>query len=64
MLDTNERGEGEVCMWGRNVMMGYLNRKDETLATFDDEEYFCSGDLAIMDENGFLSITGMHSRTI
>ena len=33
LADRNENGEGEFCMRGRGVMMGYLNCEDKTLAS-------------------------------
>ena len=48
----------EICMWGRNIMMGYLNREDKTTEDVDEEGWFHSGDLGVQDEEGFLQITG------
>ena len=45
-------------MWGRNIMMGYLNREDKTMEDVDEEGWFHSGDLGVQDEEGFLKITG------
>jgi len=54
-----EGGEhGEICLRGRNVMMGYLNKPDKTAETFDGERYLRSGDLGKFNENQQLSITG------
>ena len=38
-------GHGEICMRGRNIMMGYLNKPEKTAETFDSERYLRSGDL-------------------
>ncbi|KAG9281005.1 long-chain-fatty-acid--CoA ligase ACSBG1 isoform X2 [Astyanax mexicanus] len=51
-------GSGEVCLWGRNIFMGYLNMKDKTVEAFDEDGWLCSGDLGKLDEDGFLFITG------
>jgi acyl-CoA synthetase (AMP-forming)/AMP-acid ligase II len=48
--------EGEICARGPMVMSGYV---DATLDdAFDEEGYFHTGDLGILDEDGFLRITG------
>ena len=51
-------GNGEVAMYGRNIMMGYLNREDKTAEDIDSEGYMCSGDLGSMNKEGYLYITG------
>ena len=38
-----EKGQGEICLRGRNIMMGYLNKPDKTAETFDEERYLRSG---------------------
>ena len=47
--------KGEICIRGPNIMMGYLNRPDETRSVFWDE-WFRSGDIGVIDENGYLFI--------
>jgi long-subunit acyl-CoA synthetase (AMP-forming) len=37
--------EGEVCMRGRNVCMGYLNNPEACALAFDEEGFLHSGDL-------------------
>ena len=64
LADPDEKGEGEVCMWGRHVMMGYLNRPDKTSEDVDEEGWMHSGDLGSMDSSGFLSITGRKKELI
>jgi len=46
---------GEICIRGRNVMKGYLNRPEETRAAFWDN-WFRSGDIGRIDSNGYLFI--------
>ncbi|WP_291322460.1 AMP-binding protein [Desulfonatronospira sp.] len=50
--------QGEVCCRGYNVMRGYYNMPEETSRTIDPEGWLHSGDLGVMDEEGYLSITG------
>lgn len=51
-------GEGEVCMGGRHVFMGYLNAPEKTAEAKDENGWLHSGDLGKIDSNGILSITG------
>ncbi|MDK2920693.1 MAG: fatty-acyl-CoA synthase [Desulfonauticus sp.] len=50
--------QGEVCCRGYNVMKGYYNMPEATRAAIDEEGWLHSGDLGVMDEEGYLSITG------
>jgi len=47
---------GEICVKGPQVMVGYLNKPEETLAVFDNEGYLHTGDVAVQDEDGYLTI--------
>ncbi|MEX0876617.1 MAG: AMP-binding protein [Phycisphaerales bacterium] len=50
--------DGELRLRGPNIMRGYLGLKEETEAVFDNEGFFRTGDMARIDEQGFLTITG------
>lgn len=51
------RGErGEMCIKGPNVMKGYLNKPDATAASMTADGYFRTGDVAWMDDDGFVFI--------
>lgn len=53
------RGEvGEILCRGYNVMKGYYNMPDDTAKAISPEGWLHSGDLGIMDENGYLRVTG------
>lgn len=58
IADPNENGEGEICVKGPNVMMGYYKNPEATAAAFDEEGYFKTGDYGKLDEEGWIYITG------
>lgn len=64
-LATNEPvepgSEGMLLVKGPNVMQGYLGRDDLTAAVMRDG-WYVTGDLGLIDEDGFLKVTGRLSR--
>lgn len=56
--------EGEICCRGYNVMKGYYNMPEETAKAIDKDGWLHSGDLGVLDENRYLSITGRHKDMI
>ncbi len=59
---TNEevdRGvQGELCTKGYHVMKGYYKNPEATANAIDNDGWLHTGDLAVMDENGYCKITG------
>jgi long-chain acyl-CoA synthetase len=54
---TCDVGEiGEIVLRGPNVMRGYWNRPEETAAAFTPDGFYRSGDLAWIDDGGYLFI--------
>ena len=54
-----ERGkQGELCCRGYNAMKGYYNNPEATAKCIDKNRWLHSGDLGVMDENGYVTITG------
>jgi long-chain acyl-CoA synthetase len=47
---------GEIAIRGPQVMAGYWNRPDETAKVMTPEGYFKTGDVGIMDDNGYVKI--------
>uniref|UniRef100_T1JBV8 long-chain-fatty-acid--CoA ligase n=1 Tax=Strigamia maritima TaxID=126957 RepID=T1JBV8_STRMM len=66
ILNPDENGNGEaifeisipILIRGRNVFMGYLKLEEQTKETIDDERWLHSGDLGMIDNDGYLYITG------
>jgi acyl-[acyl-carrier-protein]-phospholipid O-acyltransferase/long-chain-fatty-acid--[acyl-carrier-protein] ligase len=53
--------EGLLWIGGPNVMQGYLDRPDLTAKVIKDG-WYCTGDVAVIDREGFITITGRESR--
>ncbi|MBW2185623.1 MAG: AMP-binding protein [Deltaproteobacteria bacterium] len=50
--------QGELCCRGYLVMKGYYNLPEATALAVDSDQWLHTGDLAVMDENGYCKITG------
>ena len=61
-VNTNEvlkaNAIGELRMKGIGVTAGYYNKPEETAAAFDAEGWFRTGDLAVLDEQGYITLKG------
>ena len=50
--------QGELCTRGYHVMKGYYKNSEDTAAVIDEDGFLHTGDLAVMDEEGYCRITG------
>ncbi|MFZ7126013.1 MAG: AMP-binding protein [Desulfobacterales bacterium] len=56
--------QGEVCCRGYSIMKGYYNMPEATAGAIDAQGWLHTGDLGVLDESGYLSITGRHKDMI
>jgi fatty-acyl-CoA synthase len=49
---------GELCTRGYSVMLGYWNDAENTATAIDSARYMHTGDIAVMDRDGYLNISG------
>lgn len=64
IVDVNEEGIGEICLYGDNVMLGYYEMPEETAKVIDEEGWFHTGDMGYIDEKGYAYITGRKKNVI
>jgi fatty-acyl-CoA synthase len=56
---TLPRGEpGELCTRGYSVMLGYWDMPERTIEAIDEARWMHTGDLAVMDVDGYVAIVG------
>merc|ERR1719401_1252887 len=50
--------EGEIVLYGRNMMLGYLNKEEKTAEAFTPNGWLKTGDRGRVDKDGFVFLTG------
>ena len=63
-LHGPEEAVGEIAVRGVGVMLGYARMPGETARSFTPEGYFLTGDLGIIDDEGYLRIVGRRKEAI
>ena len=58
ILNPNEEGIGEIVTRGENTMTGYYKNAQATKEAFTEDGWLRTGDLGMLDEDGFLFIKG------
>src|SRR4030095_1037812 len=56
-VDIRIAEDGEIEVRGPNIMRGYYNKPEETSKVFTSDGWFKTGDVGMLDEDGFLRIT-------
>lgn len=56
--EPNENGIGELLAKGKSVMLGYYENEEANKESFTDDGWFRTGDLARIDKNGYIYISG------
>ena len=64
LIDVDAEGMGELVVKGENVMLGYFEDEEATNEVLDAEGWFRTGDLAKIDEDGYIFICGRKKNVI
>lgn len=58
IADPDENGNGEIQLYGENVMLGYYKAPEDTRAVFTEDGWFRTGDIGHIDKFNYLYISG------
>jgi fatty-acyl-CoA synthase len=59
-----EETEGEIRIKGYNIMQGYYDDPEKTSAAFDDEGFFCTGDIGLIRKDGNIVFKGRYKEML
>lgn len=62
--NPDEKGIGEICVKGENIMDGYYKMPEQTLETIDVDGWLHTGDLGFVNKEGFIFISGRSKNMI
>ncbi len=62
--NPNEDGEGEICVKGPNVMLGYFKDEEATAEAMTEDGFFRTGDYGKITREGAIAITGRKKNLI
>lgn len=62
--EPNEDSEGEICVKGDIVMLGYYKNEEATAEVFTEDGYFRTGDYGLVNKKGQIVITGRKKNII
>ncbi|MGB5193115.1 MAG: AMP-binding protein, partial [Polyangiales bacterium] len=57
-VEVKIAADGEIMLKGANMVKGYHRLPDKTAELYDDDAWMHTGDLGMIDEDGFIAITG------
>ncbi len=64
IIDADSEGLGELVVYGENKMLGYMGEDEENKNIFTEDGGIKTGDLATIDEDGFIFIKGRKKSVI
>lgn len=60
LSNPDSEGEGEICMRGRHVFMGYMHEPEKTAEILSEDGWLSTGDLGKIDSDKYLYVTGKY----
>lgn len=64
VIHPDAEGHGELLVRGPNIMVGYYNMPEKTAEIIDEDGWLHTGDIALVDKEGFITISGREKNII